>query len=139
MTRSKIQKMKFFIFLLIFLLAQTAVCDGSFREKRDVLKNLVASDNGGGQKVISGKGNSVDKSATSSAGKPAGQQNAAGLPADAAKKPTTVEVNKTHQYNITSKPPDVGNKTTYTADKSNEVCILIRNPHRQFPPVKTFC
>ncbi|XP_050458529.1 membrane protein FAM174B-like isoform X2 [Cataglyphis hispanica] len=36
MTRSKIQKMKFFVFLLIFLLAQTAICDGSFREKRDV-------------------------------------------------------------------------------------------------------
>lgn len=35
MTRSKIQKMKFFIFLLIFLLAQTSVCDGSFRERRD--------------------------------------------------------------------------------------------------------
>ncbi|KAL6430290.1 hypothetical protein ACFW04_007776 [Cataglyphis niger] len=36
MTRSKIQKMKFFVFLLIFLLAQTAICDGNFRERRDV-------------------------------------------------------------------------------------------------------
>ncbi|XP_076248509.1 uncharacterized protein LOC143188242 [Calliopsis andreniformis] len=35
MTRTKIQMMKFFVFLLIFLLEQSAVCDGSFRINRD--------------------------------------------------------------------------------------------------------
>ncbi|KOC63169.1 hypothetical protein WH47_02678 [Habropoda laboriosa] len=36
MTRSKIQMIKFFIFLLIFLLGQSAVCNGSFRIHRTV-------------------------------------------------------------------------------------------------------
>lgn len=34
MTRSKIQRMKYFIFLSIFLLGQIAACSGSFRERR---------------------------------------------------------------------------------------------------------
>lgn len=44
MTRFKIQKMKFFVFLLTFLLAQTVHCDGSFREKRPT--PTIASKNG---------------------------------------------------------------------------------------------
>ncbi|KZC04968.1 PREDICTED: uncharacterized protein LOC107193299 [Dufourea novaeangliae] len=36
MTRSKIHMIKFFLFLLIFLLAQSAECDGNFRINRDV-------------------------------------------------------------------------------------------------------
>ena len=36
MTRLKIRMIKYFLFLLIFLLAQSAVCNGSFRISRDV-------------------------------------------------------------------------------------------------------
>ena len=43
MTRSKIQRIKFFVFLLIFLLFQIATCDGNFREKYQV-KEPVPSD-----------------------------------------------------------------------------------------------
>ncbi|XP_076649354.1 uncharacterized protein LOC143357056 [Halictus rubicundus] len=38
MTRSKIQMIKFFVFLLIFLAAQSTVCDGRVRINRDVPK-----------------------------------------------------------------------------------------------------
>ena len=40
MTRSKIHRIKFFVFLLIFLLSQIATCDGSFRENRQVDKSV---------------------------------------------------------------------------------------------------
>lgn len=113
MTRSKIQKLKFFIFLLIFLLAQTAVCDGNFREKRDTPladvdgKAAVAVDENAGTKE-----RPTDKD---------GQRNAAGSAADARK--PALDGNKTHD--ITWKPlsPDaaVANKTANTVDTSNEV------------------
>ncbi|XP_047349778.1 uncharacterized protein LOC124949162 [Vespa velutina] len=46
MTRFKIQRMKFFIFLSIFLLGQIAVCSGSFRERNvkresSVVRNVI--------------------------------------------------------------------------------------------------
>ncbi|XP_071556675.1 uncharacterized protein [Temnothorax nylanderi] len=114
MTRSKIQKLKFFIFLLIFLLAQTAVCDGSFREKRDAPSAdvdekapAVANEN-----VVGTNEKHGDKD---------GRKSAAGSPADA-KKPAP-DGNRTHD-NITPKPlPSdiaVANKTSHTADTSNE-------------------
>ncbi|XP_020296163.1 membrane protein FAM174B-like [Pseudomyrmex gracilis] len=118
MTRSKIQKMKFFIFLLIFLLAQTAVCDGSFREKRDGLKNASDDDN---EKVSSVGRNKVpaDKDPDNSvAHKATGQQNAAGSAAETAKKPTAVKDKS--QHNITSKPDVVNHTAPHIADKSNE-------------------
>lgn len=111
MTRSKIQKLKFFIFLLIFLLAQTAVCHGSFREKR----NVPSTDERHGDKD--------------------GQRNAAGSAADARK--PALEANKTHD-GITSKPlpPDVtvANKTdAHTADTSNEVSWCLRHVETEWP------
>ncbi|EFN66533.1 hypothetical protein EAG_11027 [Camponotus floridanus] len=96
MTRSKIQKMKFFVFLLIFLLAQTAICDGSFREKRDVDKE---------NKVNKETSKNLDARI---------QQSATGSSSEA-KKPAT-DGNKTHD-NITSKPsPDINANKTHIAD-----------------------
>lgn len=109
MTRSKIQKMKFFVFLLIFLLAQTAICDGSFRERRDA----TAED-----KKIPLVNEKTNKGVEPSARV---QQNAAGSSSDA-KKPAT-DGNKT-QDNITSKssPLDVTANRTHIVD--NEVRII---------------
>ncbi|TGZ53276.1 uncharacterized protein [Temnothorax longispinosus] len=116
MTRLKIQKLKFFIFLLIFLLAQTAVCDGSFREKRDAPPSAdvdekapaVANENVGTNEKHGDKdGNrkTADAGSTADAKKPA------------------PDGNRTHD-NITPKPlPSdiaVANKTSHTADTSNE-------------------
>ncbi|GAB1865408.1 Membrane protein FAM174 [Camponotus japonicus] len=101
MTRSKIQKMKFFVFLLIFLLAQTAICEGSFRERRDA---AAVDKVPPGNEEISKK---VEPSARI-------QQSATGSSSDA-KKPAT-DGNKTHD-NITSKPsPDVNANKTHIAD-----------------------
>lgn len=114
MTRSKIQKLKFFIFLLIFLLAQTAVCDGNFREKRDTpladvdRKAAVAVDENAAAKERPG-----DKD---------GQRNAAGLAADARK--PALDGNKTHD-DITKPDVAVANKTAHTVDTSNEVRIFL--------------
>lgn len=105
MTRSKIQKMKFFIFLLIFLLAQTVVCNGSFREKKIALaiedkKTVAAADE--------------NKETNEQADKPGPE------PVDA-KKPVVED--KTHD-NITSKSSSSNeNKTVHTVD--SEVCILL--------------
>ncbi|XP_076764278.1 uncharacterized protein LOC143431437 [Xylocopa sonorina] len=65
MTRSKIQTIQFFVFLLIFLLEQSVVCNGSSRINRvlpnatsvdksiDVGKNVSAHDSISGQKIQS--------------------------------------------------------------------------------------
>lgn len=108
MTRSKIQKMKFFVFLLIFLLAQTAICDGNFREKKDATAVDKVS-------LVDEKTNKVDEPSVRI------QQSAAGSSSDA-KKPAT-DGNKTHD-NITLKPsPDVNANKTHIAD--NEVRIFV--------------
>ncbi|KYM95759.1 PREDICTED: uncharacterized protein LOC108780058 [Cyphomyrmex costatus] len=112
MTRSKIQKLKFFIFLLIFLLAQTAVCDGTFREKRN--SSLTSVDG----KVVP----IADENAGTNEkpGDKDSQRNAVGSPVDAKKPPA--DGNKTHD--ITSKPlPSdnvVANKTAHIVDPSSE-------------------
>jgi len=106
MTRSKIQRMKFFVFLLIFLLAQTAVCDGSFREKRD------APSTDGDKKAAP----VVDESAGGKErhGDKDGQRNAAGSSVETARKPTA-DGNRTAHDGITSKPSslDTANKTAH--------------------------
>lgn len=73
MTRSKIQRMKFFIFLLIFLLGQIAACSGSFRERstgRELSadKSVISRDD---SKLIKGKSaqnDGVPSSLSSSSG-----------------------------------------------------------------------
>lgn len=60
MTRSKIQKMKFFVFLLIFLLAQTAICDGSDGNKTQ--DNITSKSS---QDVNANRTHIVDKEQTS--------------------------------------------------------------------------
>lgn len=103
MTRSKIQKMKFFVFLLIFLLAQTAICDANFRERKDAT-------------VVDKKVSLVDEKADKKVDEPSAriQQSAAGSSSDA-KKPAT-DSNKTHD-GITLKPsPDVNANKTHIAD-----------------------
>ena len=54
MTRLKIRMIKYFLFLLIFLLAQSAVCNGSFRISRDVpeLTRIRKSVNGTAKDVV---------------------------------------------------------------------------------------
>lgn len=110
MTRSKIQKMKFFVFLLIFLLAQTAICDGSFRERRDA----TAED----KKKVSLVNEETNKGIDEPSARV--QQKVAESSSDA-KKPA-IDGNKT-QDNITSKSsPDVTANRTHIVD--NEVCII---------------
>lgn len=110
MTRSKIQKLKFFIFLLIFLLAQAAVSNGSFREKRDAPLSDV------GEKSVAVA--NANAETNERLGDKDGQRNA---PGDA-RRPAS-DGNRTHD-GITSKPlpPDVAvaNKTAHTVDMSNE-------------------
>lgn len=106
MTRSKIQKMKFFVFLLIFLLARTAICDGSLRERRDGAVNKVSHEEAGKKH---------DE-------QPARIQQSASGSSSEARKPAT-DGNKTHD-NITLKPsPDVNANKTHHAD--NEVGIFV--------------
>lgn len=121
MTRSKIQKLKFFIFLLIFLLAQTAVSDGIFREKKDAPS---ADGDGDGKRVVP----VADESASSTnkkLGDKDGQKNAAGSPVDA-KKPAP-DGNRTQHDGLTSKSPYVvaANKTVHPVDTSSEVRIFV--------------
>ncbi|EZA56936.1 uncharacterized protein LOC105277901 isoform X2 [Ooceraea biroi] len=122
MTRSKIQEMKFFVFLLIFLLAQTAVCDGSSREKRDA-PLTAAGANKTASLLNENKGADVrSNKQPSTAPSPVrkdGRQNPAGSSTNANKPP--VDGNKTHD-DITSKSStsDVANKTAHTANTSNE-------------------
>lgn len=52
MTRSRIQRIKFFVFLLIFLLSQLASCDGNLRERRRAADEPVPLDNKSGNKKI---------------------------------------------------------------------------------------
>ncbi|OXU17968.1 hypothetical protein TSAR_008840 [Trichomalopsis sarcophagae] len=54
MTRSRIQRIKFFVFLLIFLLSQLASCDGNFRERRQAAEP-VPLDSKSGSKETAGK------------------------------------------------------------------------------------
>ncbi|KAL0107257.1 hypothetical protein PUN28_015652 [Cardiocondyla obscurior] len=112
MTRSKIQKLRFFIFLLIFLLAQTGVCDGNHREKRGASSSNVE------EKAAA----AVTAATNDRPGDKGGQRNVAGSAGDA-KKPA-LDSNRTHD-NITSRLSDVAvaNKTVHTldtADTSNE-------------------
>ncbi|XP_014479499.1 PREDICTED: membrane protein FAM174 [Dinoponera quadriceps] len=95
MTRSKIQKMKFF--LLILLLAQSAVSEEvvSLRERRDATATVESK----------GK-DKVD-------GQPAPSPGKNGQQAPVKTRPPVDTSNKTH---ITLKPPDVANKTAHAAD-----------------------
>lgn len=121
MTRSKIQKMKFFLFLLIFLLAQAAVSEGSFREKKD-------EPTVGSKGKVENTGGKVDEQPVTalSPGKN-GQQAVAAASANSRTRPAADTSNRTH--NITSKPsaPDVAaaaNKTAHAADATDEVCFI---------------
>lgn len=120
MTRSKIQKMKFFLFLLIFLLAQAAVSKGSFREKR-VAATAENKDK------LEEVGSKIDEqpATVQSPGRNGGQQTAAGPPVNSRTKPVADTSNRTH--NITSKPSGAdfvaANKTSHVTDAANEVCF----------------
>ncbi|EFN84468.1 uncharacterized protein LOC105183225 [Harpegnathos saltator] len=122
MTRSKIQKMKFFLFLLIFLLAQTATSEGSFRERRDastVGSKDKVEDTGGkvGEQPVAATPSSPGKNTN-------GQQTADGASVNTKAKSPADTSNKTH--NITSKPDAVAvavavtNKTAHAADATDE-------------------
>lgn len=113
MTRSKIQMTKFFIFLLIFLLGQSAVCNESFRKNRTVPAST-----------------SVDKSVDEvtarkhsahvlSNGQKSQRQDA--LLSDNA---TTIPDGNKTLDNITSKPIDV-NKTAQTIETRREVSVRV--------------
>lgn len=109
MTRSKIQMIKYFVFLLIFLLAQSAVCDGSFRINRDA-------------SVLTAANKSVNETAKKltahipSDGQKSQPQNAV-LPGGTASAP---DLNKTVD-DITSKTSVVVNKTVNTTESRKEV------------------
>ncbi|CAK9797628.1 hypothetical protein ANTQUA_LOCUS1269 [Anthophora quadrimaculata] len=107
MTRSKIQMIKFFIFLLIFLLEQSAVCNGSFRINRSVPESTLVDKtvNETAKKVNAH--NSLDGQKT--------QQQSTVLSGGTT---TIVEGNKTVD-NITSKQIDA-NKTTHNNEISKE-------------------
>lgn len=94
--------MKFFVFLLIFLLAQTAICDGGFRERRDATEE--------DRKVVNEETRKkIDESSARNY-----QQNPGVSSADA-KRPGT-DGDKTHD-NITLKlPSDVVVNRTHIAD-----------------------
>ncbi|XP_029169251.1 uncharacterized protein LOC114939186 [Nylanderia fulva] len=104
MTRSGILKMRFFIFLLIFLLAQNVICDGGLRETKD------ATAEGDKRVANEEKMKRVDESSAGNR-----QRNPGASSADAKKQAS--DGNKTHD-NITSKsPPDViANNKTHIAD-----------------------
>ncbi|XP_039310978.1 uncharacterized protein LOC105200102 [Solenopsis invicta] len=114
MTRSKIQKLKFFIFLLIFLLAQTAVCDGSFREKRDALTDVNGKN---ASPIANGNADGTNEKLINKDG----QKNAPGSQLADSKKPV-VDGNRTHDVTSKPLPPDiaVANKTAHNVDTSNE-------------------
>lgn len=109
MTRSKIQKMKFFIFLLIFLLAQTANCDGSFREKRGATAVDEKAVNEETRKKIDGSSARI-------------QQNPAGVSSADAKRPAS-DGNKTHDSITLKSSPDVVANRTHIADNEVRICL----------------
>lgn len=98
------------MFLLIFLLAQTAVCDGIFREKRNA-----SSTNVDGKAVPIAYDNAETKEKL---GDKDSQRNAIESPVDA-KKPAA-DGNKTHDITSKPLPSDVANKTAHTGDTSSE-------------------
>lgn len=124
MTSSKIQKMRFFLFLLIFLLAQTAASEGSFRERRnEAVENKDRVEDTGGK--INEQ--SVVTTVSLSSKNTNGQQAVVEASVNAKTKPAADANNRTH--NITSKVPDVAavavaNKTAHVADTSDEVCFV---------------
>ncbi|KAK1125399.1 hypothetical protein K0M31_005767 [Melipona bicolor] len=102
MTRSKIQMIKFLIFLLIFLLEQSALCNGSFRIDRAILETSLDKSVETPRKDnahISTDGEKHQQNAILTGGT------------------TTSEVNKTD--NITSKQADI-NRTAYTTGTRKE-------------------
>lgn len=103
MTRSKIQMIKVFVFLLIFLLEQSAVCNGSFRISRDV---PVTSVNKSAETAKNATAHVVSLDAQK---KP---QQSAPLPDDKGKE---LEGNDKTVDNVTSKQIDV-NKTAQNRD-----------------------
>lgn len=99
--------MKFFVFLLIFLLAETAICDGGFRERRDATEE--------DKKVVNEKiRKKIDEWPTRNRRQTPG--------VSSAERPATDGIRTTHD-NITSKSssPDVIANRTHIAD--NEVRI----------------
>ncbi|XP_060833069.1 uncharacterized protein LOC132916767 [Bombus pascuorum] len=104
MTRSKIQMIKVFIFLLIFLLERSAVCDGSFRINKAVPESTSLD-----KDFVTPKKNN----AQTSVNEEKHQQNAV-LPGST----PILEVNKTVN-NITSKQSD-GNKTAHITETKKE-------------------
>ncbi|CAL7944210.1 unnamed protein product [Xylocopa violacea] len=102
MTRSKIQMIKVFVFLLIFLLEQSAVCNGSSRINR-VVPNATSVD----KSIETAKNFNAHVSTNGQKIQP---QNAV-LRDD----PTTIHEGNKTENNITSKQLDV-NKTTDTAE-----------------------
>lgn len=123
MTRSKIQKMKFFIFLLIFLLAQTARAvrdsDGSPRGRRDAPSSFGLGANKTSSLVNENKPADVknEKSPSTAPSRKDGQRNPAGT---SVIRPPPVDGNKTRD-DITSKSSTTdANKTAHTANTSIE-------------------
>ena len=109
MTRLKIRMIKYFLFLLIFLLAQSAVCNGSFRISRDVpeLTRIRKSVNGTAKDVVAAH-SPLD-------GRKNQPQNAVSLGDTTA----THEGNKT-AADITSKSSVDVNKTVHTTEPRKE-------------------
>ncbi|XP_043248876.1 membrane protein FAM174B-like [Colletes gigas] len=102
MTRTKIPMIKFFVFLLIFLLAQSAVCNGSFRINRKApdSTSIDKSEHGAAKKISAQK---------------AEQQNTV-LPSGTV---TISEGDKTVN-NITSKSSVGVNKTVHSTEPREE-------------------
>ncbi|KMQ87312.1 hypothetical protein RF55_13433 [Lasius niger] len=98
--------MKFFIFLLIFLLAQTANCDGSLREKRGATAVDEKAVNEETRKKIDGSSARI-------------QQNPAGVSSADAKRPAS-DGNKTHDSITLKSSPDVVANRTHIADNEQQ-------------------
>lgn len=105
MTRSKIQMMKVFVFLLIFLLEQSAVCDGSFRVDRTVTGTTSVNRN-----VAEAARNATAQVSLDAQKKP--QPSAVLLPGSTSAIP---DGNDKTLANVTSKQTDV-NKTAQSID-----------------------
>lgn len=105
MTRLKIQMIKFFIFLLIFLLAQSAVCNGSFRINSKVPEaTLIGKSVNGTDKKVSAQKNE--------------QQNTV-LPSGT----TAIPEGNKIVNNVTSKLSIDVNKTVHTTEPQEEVSV----------------
>ncbi|XP_031828173.1 uncharacterized protein LOC116425098 [Nomia melanderi] len=107
MTRLKIQMMKFFVFLLIFLATQSTVCDGNFRINRNAPEQRLIG------KSVNETSNNVNTH-TPSNGQQKEHQNVVSLDDTM----TNPENNKTLN-NITLKS-SVDNKTTNTTEPRKE-------------------